>query len=755
MRPESIYQNEQDNNLKIKEVVMLTLFLSVKKAIGVIILSCVSLYGYWHYVHPQPTEVYLRDIAFTSQYLFICGGGSDGIYGMVLRSSDGGTNWNFVYEDWGGRFESITFVSDSIGYVVGYNGRIMKTFDAGDNWVELNSGESRILSSVSFPTRDTGFVCGSFSLILKTTDGGENWFSLSDSGTSYYQDIDFVSADTGYVCGMNPGIILKTTTGGINWDTLNSGTSSNIFALYFLNSLNGYAIGIDVILKTTDGGGVWTTYSFSPGTITGYDIYFASNEIGYAVGYANRKILRTTDAGHTWDIINLPITFLNHWFYGVKFKDNFNGYVVGNYGGMIKTTDGGNTWLYLEKVITFEDIYRIDFPENATTGYAIGTVLRDRGVLKTTNGGEDWVFLPLPSGSGQQFFWAMDFIDNNIGYVGGQGEIYRTNDGGASWQDVSYPISIFGLTFLDSEVGFVAGYDLTVRGIILKTQSGGSNWVPKAFGFPCLRDIQFVTHDRLLAVGDTGTILKTEDGGETWSILSGGAVQNLRAIHFPNNTIGYIAGATGTILKTSDGGNNWQLVNTNTTEGFVDIHFINSEIGYGVTYQGNILKTEDGGENWIIDSFPKGVSVLNAIYFPHPDTGYVAGNLGAIMKKEGWWTNIAEEKAQKPKVESKKLEVYPNPFTTKLDIRYEIPDTRYELTNGPISDISYLTSHSIKIYDATGRLIRQWDYQTIRLSDQIVWSGDDDSGRKVPAGVYFVRLESEGFKQVEKVILLR
>jgi flagellar hook assembly protein FlgD len=37
----------------------------------------------------------------------------------------------------------------------------------------------------------------------------------------------------------------------------------------------------------------------------------------------------------------------------------------------------------------------------------------------------------------------------------------------------------------------------------------------------------------------------------------------------------------------------------------------------------------------------------------------------------------------------------------------------------------------------------------------ITWEGTDNNGQKVPAGVYFVRLESGDDKEVKKVILLR
>uniref|UniRef100_A0A7C4XKL2 T9SS type A sorting domain-containing protein n=1 Tax=candidate division WOR-3 bacterium TaxID=2052148 RepID=A0A7C4XKL2_UNCW3 len=110
-------------------------------------------------------------------------------------------------------------------------------------------------------------------------------------------------------------------------------------------------------------------------------------------------------------------------------------------------------------------------------------------------------------------------------------------------------------------------------------------------------------------------------------------------------------------------------------------------------------------------------------------------------------TPVYEENAQK---DNQKIlfRVSPNPFKNRLDIRYKIPDTRYE----HISDISFLPAVGVKIYDATGRLVRQWGYETIRLSNQIIWSGDDDSGNRLPSGVYFVKLDFGNQGKTAKVI---
>ena len=94
------------------------------------------------------------------------------------------------------------------------------------------------------------------------------------------------------------------------------------------------------------------------------------------------------------------------------------------------------------------------------------------------------------------------------------------------------------------------------------------------------------------------------------------------------------------------------------------------------------------------------------------------------------------------------LNVYPNPFSKLTQIRYSIPygvDSRQK------------TEVSIKIYDATGRLVRSLN-QASSIQNQvsaISWIGDDNAGRKLPGGVYFIQLDTRAETIVEKVLLVR
>jgi hypothetical protein len=63
----------------------------------------------------------------------------------------------------------------------------------------------------------------------------------------------------------------------------------------------------------------------------------------------------------------------------------------------------------------------------------------------------------------------------------------------------------------------------------------------------------------------------------------------------------------------------------------------------------------------------------------------------------------------------------------------------------------------LRIYDVSGRVIKNLELPTpySLLPTSVSWSGTNDLGKKVAAGVYFIRLETEGFHAIEKVIFLR
>ena len=93
------------------------------------------------------------------------------------------------------------------------------------------------------------------------------------------------------------------------------------------------------------------------------------------------------------------------------------------------------------------------------------------------------------------------------------------------------------------------------------------------------------------------------------------------------------------------------------------------------------------------------------------------------------------------------LQVFPNPFKEKTYIKYQITNNKFQ-TNSK-------SQIELKIYNTNGRLVKQFNYLTIRQHNQIVWYGKDNKGKQLPNGVYFVRLETPDYKETKKVTLLK
>ena len=118
----------------------------------------------------------------------------------------------------------------------------------------------------------------------------------------------------------------------------------------------------------------------------------------------------------------------------------------------------------------------------------------------------------------------------------------------------------------------------------------------------------------------------------------------------------------------------------------------------------------------------------------HNDCGVLVGALG-----EGDCLPTGVEGV--PTADRVALSAYPNPFNPHLTIMFSLPAD----ANG-----------SLTVHDVSGRQVRVLkDGQFAQGASEIVWNGQDDQGRDVASGVYFVRLTTVKHQESRKVILLQ
>jgi hypothetical protein len=131
-----------------------------------------------------------------------------------------------------------------------------------------------------------------------------------------------------------------------------------------------------------------------------------------------------------------------------------------------------------------------------------------------------------------------------------------------------------------------------------------------------------------------------------------------------------------------------------------------------------------------------------------------------VMFEAYEYTGIDEQSSNKIS-KTVSLQVKPNPFSQITEIRLQMTENQMQEVRSKKQDFS------LNIYDVTGRLIKSFDLASpaslreagravlLLPASAVIWDGADDSGCRLSAGVYFVRLEADEFDAIEKVILLR
>jgi photosystem II stability/assembly factor-like uncharacterized protein len=223
--------------------------------------------------------------------------------------------------------------------------------------------------------------------IISTSDGGLTW----QSDTVLNRKMESVSFDRGgqaYVCGQD--LALYRPPGSPHWDDFRVNFQWNR-ACHFWDDRHGAMVGGGTFrfgqMSVFGPDAFWRLDTFFDTDNAMAAVWFSDSVTLHAVGMG--WIMRSTDAGKTWDRLDITGDF----FCSVHFPSVSTGYICGSSGTILKTSNGGMSWQTLRK------------------------------------GGS--------TGRRNQPFRALWFAGNEKGYlVGDDGLFWQTENGGADWQQV-------------------------------------------------------------------------------------------------------------------------------------------------------------------------------------------------------------------------------------------------------------------------------------------------------------------------------
>ena len=234
-------------------------------------------------------------------------------------------------------------------------------------------------------------------------------------------------------------------------------------------------------------------------------------------------------------------------------------------GGVWKTTDGGASWRpisdgyfaaastgSIDVALSNPDIVYVgtgsdDIRSNVSTG---------RGVYKSTDAGRSWTFVGLRE-TGQIGAVRIDPTNPDIVYVAAVGNaftsnpergVYRTKDGGATWEKVLFISDSTGAVDLELQPGH--------PNVIYASMWRGQR-----------------TPWTIISGAHEGGLYKSVDGGDHWTKLGGGLPTGLFGksniavtAAKPDRVYALIEAKPGSgLYRSDDAGEHWALINTQPT----------------------------------------------------------------------------------------------------------------------------------------------------------------------------------------------
>jgi len=278
--------------------------------------------------------------------------------GKIFLSNDGAKSWKVVDSGTKVALSSVCFPDDQHGWIAGQAGVLLHSEDGGTTWKRQSSGVNTYLLDVDFFDALHGMAVGRDTTVLATVDGGRTWKrSPLKESTDLFDDLNLFAGavmDDRHACVVGDmGRIFITEDGGQTWSESKTPLYDEqmmmgriLYALAY-DSGTLYAAGIDsTFVYSKDLGKTWTQgdTGFSKPDLYGIDVV---GRMGLAAG-SGGHVIRTSDGGSTWGVVDVPERVTRFWLSGVDLKRNRSGkvcgLVVGNRGTFGQFTDGSLTW---------------------------------------------------------------------------------------------------------------------------------------------------------------------------------------------------------------------------------------------------------------------------------------------------------------------------------------------------------------------------------------------------------------------------
>ncbi|NNM21912.1 MAG: hypothetical protein HKO54_00035, partial [Flavobacteriaceae bacterium] len=553
----------------------------------------------------------------------------------VYRTTNGGNTW-----------EQVLFISDFTGFIDmamhptngdivyasswerirrpqfrqygGATSGLHRSFDGGDTWTEMTTGlptapseKGRISIDISQSNPNVLYARyadanGSIQGVYRTANGGDTWTEVNSSqltnvGFHWWFRGIFVDPNNENTIYNVDFVVQKSTDGGASWSTTFPNVHVDQHALAFNASVGGEVLlGNDGGFYKSSNDGASSVKDNTLPITQFYRFYADPQNVNKLYGGTqdNNTIRTTTGSLDDWD----PI-YGGDGFQPLVEHDNTNViYALSQNGNLGKSVNDGASFSGALNGIPGGDRNNWDTPIAMDPVNSQIVYYGTQRVFKTTNGTSNWTAISPdltngPGGGNLSFGTIISIevsqLNSDLIYVGtDDGNVWRTDDGGANWINLSASLP--------------------------------NRWVTKVKPSPLDTDKVFVTLSGYRYGEDDGHVYYSTDRGDSWIDITGNLpdipVNDIEEI----DLMGIFLATDIGVLWTESEGQDWIPFNSNMPSVVVTDLVVVDPFIYAATYGRSaykmlsvVLDTEDEPNR----SFS---------FYPNPASDYVILQLGTL-----------------------------------------------------------------------------------------------------------------------------
>jgi len=483
----------------------------------------------------------------------------------VYRSPDAGATWDLVLDEIMATDVRIhptdpNTIFAACGNFASTGHGIYRSADDGVNWQKLTSGlpsswtgKVQLAIAPTAPDRIFASIANDFSGIglYRSTNGGDSWSRINSTDYQQYQ-----GWYSHYVV-VSPFDEDDLFVGGIEiWESTNGGSSlsrrSDWTEVYFGTSPPEGPIGGPNYAHADQHFALW--HPTDPDTI-----FFASDG----------GVFKSTDGGSNFDsLIGGYVTtqFYNGFSNSSSDHDPAMGGMQDNFTAIY---DGDVAW---RRVIGGDGCWTAINAEDDQTIYGTAQYLY---LLRSRDGGINWSNVSPPEQSGDQTAFVAPFVlsvsDPNVLYAG-RSRVYKSGNEGSNWLttnggqplDGSNSVLSMAISETDPDVVYAGTAPIYSRARIFRTVNGGASWDDITGPLPDLYPADIAVDrrdpDRVFVAFmgyENEHVFTSDDGGASWTDVTDNLPDvpvSALAIDPRNRSIIYAGTDLGVFVSTVGGG---------------------------------------------------------------------------------------------------------------------------------------------------------------------------------------------------------